>query len=320
MPICARQVQSKLSKLNFSQGLVYLKATRAPFLTATIVPVLLGSVIAWYKTQAFDWRFFWLVLSGIAAINIGTNLANDYFDHKSGNDGRNLTPTPFSGGSRVIQNGRIPARNILYFALSCFLTASIIGLYLNFKLKTNVVLVLGLIGVTLGYFYTALPLKIGYRGMGELVVGLCLGPLVVFGSYYVQAKTFDMLPVVSSIPVGILVLLILYINEFPDYQADKGVGKNTIVVLLGKDRAVYVYQLLLIAAYFWIIGAVFLKIIPLYCLITLLTVPLAFNSAINLKKNFNDIGRLLFSNAATIKLHLAVGLLLSLGFILDKVV
>ncbi len=283
------------------------------------MPVLLGSVIAWYKTGLFNWYFFCLVLLGIAAINIGTNLINDYFDHKSGNDEANLNFTPFSGGSRVIQDGQMSPRNVSLFAFLSFFLGSIIGLYLNFQLKTNVVLFLGLAGVAMAIFYTATPLKIGYRGMGEIVVGLCFGPLVVLGSYYVQAKTLGMVPVVSAVPIGILVLLILYINEFPDYQADKAVGKNTVVVLLGKARAVYLYQILLILTYSFILLTVIYKIIPAYCLFSLFTIPLAYKAAKNVSKNFNNTQRLLFSNAATIKLHLIIGIVLSLGFILDRI-
>lgn len=305
----------------FSKSIIkYIKATRAPFLTATIVPVLLGSVIAWYHEGRLNWGYFWLTLLGVALMHTGTNLANDYFDHKSGNDEANLTPTPFSGGSRFIQRGEIPARHILYFSLSCFFLGSIIGLYINFKLKTNIVLILGAIGVLLGFFYTATPLKIGYRGMGELAVGFGFGPLVVLGAYYAQTKALNIAPLISSLPVALLVLLILYINEFPDYAADKAVGKNTIVVLLGKKKAVYLYQLLLALTYLSIIFAVFWGVIPEYSLLALLTLPLALRSANNLKINFDNLERLLFSNAATIKLHLSIGLFLSLGFILDKVI
>lgn len=303
-----------------NKTLSYLKAARLPFLTATAVPVLLGSVLAWYQNLKFNWCFFWLTFLGVAAFHTGTNLINDYFDHKSGNDEANLTPTPFSGGSRVIQEGRICARNIFYFSIFCFIFGSIIGLYLNFKLGTNVVLILGIIGAFLGFFYTATPLKIGYRGMGELAVGFGFGPLVVLGAYYVQARELSISALVASVPIAILVLLILYINEFPDYEADKKTGKNTIVVLLGKRRAVYVYQFLLVFTYLSIFTAVYYGIFPAYSMLAFLTLPLAFKAAKNININFNNLVPLLFSNAATIKLHLFIGLLLSAGFILDRMV
>ncbi|MDP1852610.1 MAG: 1,4-dihydroxy-2-naphthoate octaprenyltransferase [Candidatus Omnitrophota bacterium] len=300
--------------------LVCLKATRAPFLTATAVPVVLGSVMAWRKTGVFNWLFFWFTFLGIALIHIGTNLANDYFDHKTGNDDINTTPTPFSGGSRVIQNKEMSAVGVLYFALVCFSLGSLVGLYLNFLIGTNVVLGLGLFGVLLAFFYTAFPIKIGYRGFGELIVGFCFGPLTVLGAYYVQAKELSILPVIAAIPVGILVLLILYINEFPDYFADKQVNKNTIVVLLGKDKAVYLYYVFFAVIYVFTALAIVLKVLPIFCLPVFFTVPLALKAARNLRKNFENIPHLLFSNAATIKLHLIIGIILSLGFVLDRVI
>src|SRR3989338_847528 len=111
---------------------VWLKALRAPFFTATIVPVLLGAIIAWYDTGSFIWVKFWLTFAGALFMHAGTNLANDYFDHQSGCDEINATPTPFSGGSRVIQQGLIKAKNILFAALAFFIFGSLIGFYLNY--------------------------------------------------------------------------------------------------------------------------------------------------------------------------------------------
>ncbi|PIQ89435.1 MAG: 1,4-dihydroxy-2-naphthoate octaprenyltransferase [Candidatus Omnitrophica bacterium CG11_big_fil_rev_8_21_14_0_20_42_13] len=298
----------------------YFQACRAPFLTATIVPVLLGSVIAWHQGAGFNWFFFWLVLLGISFIHMGTNVFNDYFDHLSGNDENNLTPTSFSGGSRVIQENKLSPRSMFIFASVCFALGGLIGAYLNFKLNTNIILILGVAGILLAYFYTALPVKIGYRGMGEFTIGFCFGPLVVFGAYYAQAKSLDILPFISSIPVAILVLLIVYINEFPDYDADNSVSKNTLVVLLGKNKALKLYDILLCLVYIWIILAVAAGMLPIFCLISLITIPLALKSSANLRKNFNNIQKLLFSNASTIKLHLTIGLFLSFGFILDKII
>ncbi|MBU4342437.1 MAG: prenyltransferase [Candidatus Omnitrophica bacterium] len=131
---------------------IWLKAIRAPFFTATIIPVTLGSVIAWHDTNDFMWLRFWLTMLGVLFVHTGTNLANDYFDHVSGCDEANSTPTPFSGGSRVIQNGLIAPRKILYVSLVSFIIGSAIGLYLNHLCKGNIILVLGMIGVSLGFF------------------------------------------------------------------------------------------------------------------------------------------------------------------------
>jgi 1,4-dihydroxy-2-naphthoate octaprenyltransferase len=298
---------------------IWLKATRAPFLTATLIPVMLGVAIAWSQAAKFNLPYFLLTLLGIAFLHMATNLTNDYFDHKSGNDWLNSDPTPFSGGSRVIQDKLINPSSIIVFAFVCFIIGSLVGLWINYQLKTNVILLLGMAGVFLGFFYTASPLKIGYSGLGELVVALCFGPLVVLGSYYVQTKSFSWVALWASIPISILVGLILYINEFPDHDADKAVNKKTLVVLLGKRKAFKLYLFLLGLVYLTIILCVIFKIIPAFSLISLLSLPLAFNASILLKKNFDKIAELLPVNASTIILHSMIGLLLCVGFLLDKI-
>lgn len=297
----------------------WLKAIRAPFFTATIIPVSLGSVIAWHDTGNFVWIRFWLTMAGILFIHTGTNLSNDYFDHVSGCDEANFTPTPFSGGSRVIQQGLIAPKKILYVSLASFILGGIIGIYLNALCRGNLVLILGLIGVFLGFFYTAKPFSIGYGSLGELAVGAGFGPLVVMGSYYVQREVLSPRVFFISVPIGILIALVLFINEFPDYSADKSVRKRTLVVTLEKKRAIALYHILLLSVYFIIASLVMFRFLPLMSLIVFLSAPLAVKALAVSGKNFDKIYELLPANALTIGLHSAIGLLLSVGVLLDRV-
>ncbi len=298
---------------------IWLRAIRAPFFTASATPVLLGSVVAWADFGTFNWFYFFLTLTGVVFINTGTNLANDYFDHKSGNDEINETPTPFSGGSRVIQEKLIKPLDILVVSLVFFFLAFLIGFYLNFSIPGNIILIVGLIGVLIGFFYTADPFRLGYRGFGELWVSLCLGPLVVLGAYYIQTQILSLEALLISVPLGVLVGLILYINGFQDYEADKRVGKRTSIVILGKERAAKIYCFLLGPVYLWVIGGVIFKVFPPAALIIFLTIPLALKATGVLMKNFDKIYELLPANAATIQLHLYIGLLLCVGYIIDKI-
>tara|TARA_Y100000310_G_scaffold345384_1_gene464347 strand:+ start:1546 stop:2460 length:915 start_codon:yes stop_codon:yes gene_type:complete len=297
---------------------VWLKALRVPFITATIVPVLLGSVVAWHLIDSFNWLYFFLVLIGVSFLHFGTNLANDYYDHKSNNDEANETPTQFSGGSRVIQDGLLAPKKILYVALAFFTLGAAIGLYLSWALQSVEILLLGVVGIFFGYFYTAGPFKFGYRGFGEFIVGLCFGPLVVLGSYYVQTGFFSSTALLASIPVGILITLVLYINEFPDYNADKSVGKKTLVVAFNKQKAMHLYHFFLLLVYLSILSFILIGFFPVWTLITFITLPLAVKVYLVSKKHFNEIQELLPANAMTIALHLSIGLLLSVGFIVDK--
>ncbi|MDH5661858.1 MAG: 1,4-dihydroxy-2-naphthoate octaprenyltransferase [Elusimicrobiota bacterium] len=297
---------------------LWIRAIRAPFFTATIIPVLLGTVIAWTHTGQALWMKLLLTLIGVICVHAGTNLMNDYYDHKSKNDDLNLHPTAFSGGSRMIQQGLISAKRIFYSALIFFALGSVVGLYLNWVSKGNIILFLGLAGVLLGFFYTAEPLRIGYTGIGELAVGFGFGPLIVSGAYYIQAQRLSLEPLLASIPIGILIMLVLYINEFPDYEADKLVNKRTWIVKLGKERAIKIYYLLLALVYLTIVVGIIFRFLPLFSVLTFVTLPLSLKAVIISWKNYDKIETLLPVNAITIKLHSIIGLLLIMGYFFDK--
>lgn len=299
---------------------IWIKAVRAPFFTATIVPILLGAVIAWHQSDSFNWPYFLLALIGGLFIHAGLDLANDYFDHVSGVDEINQFPTPFSGGSRMIQENILSPAQVLRGSIICFLAGITIGLYLNFVLPGNIILIIGLIGVFLAIFYTASPFRIGYTGFGEMTCAIGFGPVMVLGSYYVQSHQLSWLPFFASVPIAMLIALVLYINEFPDCEADKQAGKRTLVVILGKQRAIKVYFMLLGFVYLWVVLGVGVKIFPYFALTVFITLPLYIKAIRVARSNYDKIYELLPANAATIGLHLTIGLLLSLGYILDKLV
>ncbi|MGB8658102.1 MAG: 1,4-dihydroxy-2-naphthoate octaprenyltransferase [Candidatus Zixiibacteriota bacterium] len=298
----------------------WIIAIRAPFFTASAVPVLVGTALAWNMTGKFDPLKFILVLIGVPLFNAGTNLANDYYDHKTGNDEVNVNLTPFSGGSRVIQKGVVPPRQMLIGSFVFFGLGSVIGLYLNAVTPGNLILYLGIFGLVTGFFYTATPVLIGYRGIGELVVGLDLGTLAIIGAYYVQAHSLSWSAFWISLPIGFLVVAILYINQFPDYDADKAVNKRHLVVILGKRRAVYGYYLLISATYLVIAGSVIFGMVTPFALVSFLTLPIAIGALKILSSNYDKIAELIPAQAKTIQTHLFTGLLLSIGLVLGKIV
>ena len=251
---------------------------RIPFFTATIIPVVLGSIIAWRDIGTFHWVNFCLTLVGALWIHAGTNMANDYFDHIVSCDELNQYPTPFSGGSRVIQEKMMSPRGELLFSLICFSLGGSIGLYLNYVSGGYVILVLGVVGVFLGFFHCSKFFKIYYGGFGELAVGIGFGPLMVLGSYYVQAQHISTKAFLISIPVGILIACVLFINEFPDHSADQAVGKKTLVVIFGKGKAIVYYHLLLGLSYLMTGILIAFKFLPLSSLIVFLSLPLAFKA------------------------------------------
>jgi len=252
-------------------------------------------------------------------IHVGTNVSNDYFDHLSGNDEINRHLTPFSGGSRVIQEGLIAPRTILTVALAGMAIGTAIGIYLVFK-RGLALLPIGLAGVFLGYFYTARPIQYGYRGVGELMVGILLGPLSVLGAYFVQTQTFGTNVFLASIPIGLLVALILYINEFPDYEADRAVNKRHLIVRLGRKRASLGYPLIVAGIYLSVIIPAALKIFPIMALLPILTLPIAIQAIRVALAYYDDPGKIIPAQAQTVLLHLSIGLLLCIGLFIDTLI
>jgi len=269
---------------------------RAPFFTADLVAVCLGAAVAWAQAGAFNLWYFLLTLAGAICINAGTNMTNDYFDHTWGSDEVNKEfANPFTGGSRLIQMGLVKPKTFLWQGVGFFIVAILIGLVLTFT-RGPWVLWLGLIGVLTGFFYTAPPVRLARTGLGELLVGLNLGPLMVLGSTYVQTQTVSWEPVVASLPVGLLIALVLWINQFQDMQADAAVGKNHWVVRLGRRRAVTVYGLLLAAVY------------------------LSLKAYRVAHVHYDHPRELTPANAATIQLHLLTGLLIVAGYVVQGIV
>jgi 1,4-dihydroxy-2-naphthoate octaprenyltransferase len=242
---------------------------------------------------------------------------NDYFDYKSGNDQVNIEfVRPFSGGSRMIQLGLLTPFEVLSGALLFYILGSAIGLYLTWAVGP-IVLLLGLIGLISGFFYTAPPVSWASKGMGEVLIGLNFGMLVTLGSYYVQTGTVAVEPLVASIPVSLLIAAVVYINEFPDYKADKAVGKDTLVVRLGRSKAAYGYLLMMLGTYTSIALGVLIGILPIYTLVGLVTIPLTVKAVKQALKYHSSPFDLIPANIATITCHLFTSLLLSLGYLIQ---
>ncbi|MBC8183165.1 1,4-dihydroxy-2-naphthoate octaprenyltransferase [candidate division KSB1 bacterium] len=297
---------------------LYLMELRAPFFTATIVPILLGTAIAYNLNSAFNWSYFLLTLLGGLLLHGGSNVINDYFDHKSNNDELNKEfVRPFTGGSRMIQEKLLTPKEVLVEAIVCLVLGSAIGIYLTIKIGW-VILAIGIFGVFSAVFYVDPKVKLVSRGIGELFIGLNFGIAMTLGAYYVQTGLFSWIPIIASIPVAILIAALLYINEFQDAKADEAVGKNHLVIRLGKKRAVTGYVLLMIATYLAVVIGVVTDSLPPITLIALLTMPIAFKAIKVAQENYEDSAKLVPANVSTILNHLLTGLLLIVSFFVDK--
>jgi 1,4-dihydroxy-2-naphthoate octaprenyltransferase len=289
---------------------------RASFLTATIVSIVLGVSISWSRNGVFDFGFFLLSLVAGSFLHLGTNVANDYFDFKSGGDDINKEfVRPFGGGSRMIQLGILKPREVLFEASILYVIGIAIGIYLAF-FRGLFVLVLGLIGLFSGIFYASPPFKLANRGVGEIFVGINFGVLMTLGAYYVQTQALYVEPLIASIPVSLLIFAVVYINEFQDYNADKAIGKRTLVVRLGRRKAAQGYAILMIGVYFSVLIGVFSNIMPSTTLIGLITIPMAIKAVAYTFRYHSTPLKLVPANASTILCHLLTSLLLSVGYLI----
>ena len=290
---------------------------RLPFLTATIVPILLGAAVA-SRYVSIDWIYFALTMLGGFFLHIGTNTSNDYFDHTSGTDEANYNyMVPFSGGSRSIQMGLISAKGMLYLSIATFAIGGLIGIPLINKAGINI-LYLGFIGFLSGFFYTAPPFRFASRkGLGELLIGLNFGPLMAAGSFLVQTSgdiTYLNDAILAGIPIGLLVAAIVYVNQFPDHDGDKATGKNNLVVVFGPEKARVGYVFLVIGAFISIIALALAKpeTFPMLSLISLITSFYSIYTIKTLYKHYDN--RLLQpANAGTIGLHFLTGVFFCAG-------
>jgi 1,4-dihydroxy-2-naphthoate octaprenyltransferase len=290
-----------------------IRTFRLPFVIATILPITLGAVVA-YRSGFFDWLLFALTMVGALLLHLGVNTANDYFDSRAGVDELNTTPTPFSGGSRIIQYGLLPSRTVLSLSTASYAGGILIGLYLTIT-RGLPILLIGLAGLLISYGYTAPPLKWAYRGLGELAVAVGFGPVLVLGSYYVQARSLSLEALIASIPVGVLVMLILYVNEIGDRTWDDEAGKKTLVARMGEGSVVRGFVYSMVIVYGVIVVGALTRILPLSALIALLTVPIALRVRGLIKSNLGNPYGLIPAMSLNIRLYVFTAMLLIIGYL-----
>ena len=301
-----------------SKLVILFLASRPKFLVASAAPILVGSCLGYATIGSFNLGLFILALLGIMALHSGANITNDYFDHLSGNDWINRNPTPFSGGRRYIQQGIISPKTTLLAAFVCLAAGSAVGVAIVLMTRSLFILILGLIGLLGGFFYTAPPIKLGYRCIGELVIALLFGLLPVYGAYYLQTDTIDTVPILPACIVGILIFLVILVNEFPDVTADAAVNKRTLVVRFGVPPSIWIYRAVLIASYIIAAAAMLIYRSMFFAgLFYLFTLPIAVVAIKSVNKEDLVKPGQYRASQITVLLHTAGALALTVGLIIS---
>ena len=311
--VAARAYLDELgARPRLGRGWTVFLATRLPFLTATLIPVGLGGVIA-ARDGAFHGLWFALALVAAAAVHLGLNMANDIFDDYNGADAANVTPTPFSGGSRVLQYGLVTRAAMIRGCVALYALSTGIGVYLAAERGWGL-LVVGAVGVALSLMYSAPPFRLVHRGLGEPVTALGFGPVMALGTYFACTGRWSWQPVLASIPVALLIALVLYVNQVPDEAGDASVGKRTLIVRWTAGQVEAGYAATVIGAFVCIVAEAAAGVTPLWTLLALAAAPLGWRVWRGLRAHYGQPYALMPVMQANIGLHLFTGLLLVAGY------
>ncbi|MDA8124382.1 MAG: prenyltransferase [Deltaproteobacteria bacterium] len=279
------------------------------FLISAVSAGVGASLAALHAT--FDWPAFLLTVLGCILLHGGANVLNDYFDSRYGVD-TDQVPGSYGNEARVLIRGLMQPRQVLAVGLALYALAVPVGLYL-IALRGWTILVLGLVGFATGVCYTARPVALKYKALGEIAVFFMFGPLMVSGAYFVQAGAFRPHVLWVSVPFGIFVALVLLANNIRDEGFDGQVGIRTVATVLGGSRAALVYQGFVLFAYALNCLMVALGILGPFALLTLLSLPIAWRLMGMFRR-----GVPADADARTAQLHTLFGILLILGIQLQR--
>jgi len=289
------------------------RALRLPFITASALPFIFGSLLA---KQSFNLVNFLLGLICVVSTHLSANLLNDYADSQSGADWKDKRFFKFFGGSKLIQEKILSTEFYLSSALICFGVALFSIFLLAFIQKSLFIITLYLCILLLSWSYSAKPLAFSYHRFGEIIIFLLFGQATVMGGYYIQTRIFPTLEgFLLSLPFGLLTTAILFANEIPDFPDDLAAGKFTWVSIAGPKKAYNIYLGLILLAFFVIIEAVFFKLLSPLALVSLIFLLPAFKASAILKKYYANKEQLVVSSKLTIAIQALVSIILILSIL-----
>lgn len=292
----------------------HLAATRPGFLAVTAVACGLGIAVALAcgcgaRPLAAGATVVLALLAHAAA-----NVYNDWADDRLGSDAINEDRiAPFSGGSRLIQDGVLAAARMREWAAWLAMLAVGGGIVLA-ALSGPALLVIGLAGAAIGWAYSSPRVALMSRGAGEIAVAAAWW-LVVLGADYVQRQRLHDMAAIAGVSYALLVAAVLLVNEFPDRSADAAVGKRTLVVRLGPEGAVMLYAALVALAHGWVAAWWWAQWLPTQAGWALLSAPLSLAAVVLLARNARQPRRLRPAVVLTLAAALSHGLLLGAAFV-----
>ncbi|ACV27196.1 prenyltransferase [Kangiella koreensis] len=282
---------------------------RLPFLLLTPACVLVGVGTAYWQMGTLNGLHVLLVVVGALSAHISVNVFNEYFDYKSGLDSKTIR-TPFSGGSGALQANPNLARAALWLAWVSFFITAIVGLYFATILGWKL-LPIGILGLFLLITYTTWWVYNPWLCL--IAPGLGFGILMIMGTHFALTGEYSLVAFVASLPATFLVSGLLLLNQFPDVEADKSIGRKHLPIVIGFEKSAWALGSFYLLAYLTVILSVLAKILPVYCLLALVTVPLSWK-AFHGAKNFKvDASQLIPAMGMNVAVTLLIPVLLAVG-------
>jgi 1,4-dihydroxy-2-naphthoate octaprenyltransferase len=288
----------------------WFRVIRIRFLLASVVAVSVGLALSWWHGVQIDIWYAIMTMAGVIALHSSVDLLNDYWDYKRGIDTQTQR-TKMSGGTGVLPEGLLKPTQVYRAGIIFLIIGGLIGSY--FVVIDGIIIGLILAFAVLSiYFYST---KIVDSGLAEVFVTV-KGTMIVLGTYFIQTLEINIAAIMAGIFVGVLSSLVLFITSFPDYDADKAKGRKTLVIFLGKQKATTMFWIFPLIAYSVLISGIIYEIFPLYCLISLVVIPMIIKAGLSLKQNFDNIQGLVPAMNSTITFSRITGTLFVIGFIL----
>lgn len=292
----------------------WLKAVRIRFLLASIISVSIGLAVAEWKGHPVDIIHALLTYAGVVALHASVDLLNDYWDYRLGID-KVTRRTPFSGGTGVLPENILKPESVYRVGLIMLIIGATIGLYFIAVRGFIIALILGF-AVASVYLYSTRIVRVG---LGEFFVAV-KGTMIVLGTYYVQTVSIDIEPIYAGVIAGILSSTVLFINSFPDYDADKAHGRRNLVIALGLERASRLFIAFPLLAYLLVIIGVAVNIIPVYALLSFIAFPYAISAYMRLLRlKDNDLNIMIASMRSTVMFSRITGSIMVLSFLLPLI-
>jgi 1,4-dihydroxy-2-naphthoate octaprenyltransferase len=299
-----------------SKASVYAQAVRTFSFPASMIPCLLGAMLAFLINPAASaWWLMPFIVVSLILLHSASNVISDFDDYRLGVDGKETL-----GGSRVLVDDLIKPKEMFRFGVTLFALAVLIGIPIIYARGLSILL-FGLIGIIGGFFYTGRPIGYKYIALGDFFIFIIYGPAIVSGTFYALTGTFSPVAVYTSIPLGLLIAGILQANNLRDISHDKNANIKTLATIFGEGFAKAEYLFLIIGAYVTVIILVATRILTPWSLLVLLSLPPAIKNMNSIRGiTVDDTAKIAMLDAQTAQLTLMFGVLLSISVLISKFV